>query len=214
MVLPLSRRRVDHVSVRSHTLALASHQNPTNHVSPTPAAAASTSRVFSPYTSPPPHGFPHHTLRRRCMFLPFFARCFHQICPPALEATTVSSASADASTLASAPSQRSPEGSRLLMASEGRMTASSTHRNSSIPLVDGVVFANRFSMFSIHFSQIWANRDRYCAPNPDDDLVTGYDDRDMVVENLRKLCVHASPTPSVTPGCGGTTPPITTSAAP
>ena len=148
------------------------------------------------------------------MFLPFFARCFHQICPPALEATTVPSASADASTLASEPSKRYTEVSRLLMASEGRMTASSTHRNSSIPLVDGVVFANRFSMFSIHFSQIWANRDRYCAPNPDDDLVTGYDDRDMVVENLRKLCVHASPTPSVTPGCGGTTPPITTSAAP
>jgi hypothetical protein len=85
MVLPLSCRRVDHVSVCSHTLALASHQNPTNHVSPTPAAAASTSRVSSPYASPPPHGFPHHTLRRRCMFLPFFARCFHQICPPALE---------------------------------------------------------------------------------------------------------------------------------
>jgi hypothetical protein len=45
-------------------------------------------------------------------------------------------------------------------------------------------------MFSIRFSQIWDNLGRYYAPNPDDDLVTGYDDRDVVVENLRKLCVH------------------------
>ncbi|CAN6236208.1 unnamed protein product [Urochloa humidicola] len=34
------------------------------------------------------------------------------------------------------------------------------------------------------------NRGRYCAPDPDGDLGEGYDGKDVVVENLRQLCVH------------------------
>ena len=34
------------------------------------------------------------------------------------------------------------------------------------------------------------NRGRYCAPDPEGDLAAGYDGRDVVVENLRQLCVH------------------------
>ncbi|XP_052151875.1 vacuolar-sorting receptor 7-like [Oryza glaberrima] len=34
------------------------------------------------------------------------------------------------------------------------------------------------------------NRGRYCAPDPDGDLAAGYSGRDVVLENLRQLCVH------------------------
>ncbi|WVZ87063.1 hypothetical protein U9M48_033758 [Paspalum notatum var. saurae] len=34
------------------------------------------------------------------------------------------------------------------------------------------------------------NRGRYCVPDPDGDLGAGYGGRDVVVENLRQLCVH------------------------
>ncbi|KAF0894036.1 hypothetical protein E2562_033916 [Oryza meyeriana var. granulata] len=34
------------------------------------------------------------------------------------------------------------------------------------------------------------NRGRYCAPDPEGDLGAGYDGRDVVLENLRQLCVH------------------------
>jgi hypothetical protein len=34
------------------------------------------------------------------------------------------------------------------------------------------------------------NRGRYCAPDPEGDLDAGYTGRDVVVENLRQLCVH------------------------
>lgn len=34
------------------------------------------------------------------------------------------------------------------------------------------------------------NRGRYCAPDPEGDLGAGYDGKDVVVENLRQLCVH------------------------
>jgi len=30
---------------------------------------------------------------------------------------------------------------------------------------------------------------RYCCPDPDDDLSRGYSGRDVVIENLRTLCV-------------------------
>ena len=31
---------------------------------------------------------------------------------------------------------------------------------------------------------------RYCAPDPEQDFGAGYDGKDVVVENLRQLCVH------------------------
>ncbi|KAK1687100.1 hypothetical protein QYE76_047948 [Lolium multiflorum] len=34
------------------------------------------------------------------------------------------------------------------------------------------------------------NHGRYCAPDPEGDLGAGYEGRDVVVENLRQLCVH------------------------
>ncbi|KAE8819790.1 vacuolar-sorting receptor 7-like [Hordeum vulgare] len=34
------------------------------------------------------------------------------------------------------------------------------------------------------------NRGRYCAPDPEGDLGAGYRGRDVVLENLRQLCVH------------------------
>ncbi|TVU13124.1 hypothetical protein EJB05_40836, partial [Eragrostis curvula] len=34
------------------------------------------------------------------------------------------------------------------------------------------------------------NRGRYCAPDPEGDLDAGYTGRDVVLENLRQLCVH------------------------
>jgi hypothetical protein len=34
------------------------------------------------------------------------------------------------------------------------------------------------------------NRGRYCVPDPEGDLAAGYDGKDVVVENLRQLCVH------------------------
>ncbi|KAK3143744.1 hypothetical protein QOZ80_4AG0304400 [Eleusine coracana subsp. coracana] len=34
------------------------------------------------------------------------------------------------------------------------------------------------------------NKGRYCAPDPEGDLGAGYTGRDVVVENLRQLCVH------------------------
>jgi hypothetical protein len=34
------------------------------------------------------------------------------------------------------------------------------------------------------------NRGRYCAPDPEGDLGAGYDGKDVVMENLRQLCVH------------------------
>jgi hypothetical protein len=33
------------------------------------------------------------------------------------------------------------------------------------------------------------NHGRYCAPDPEQDFSTGYDGKDVVVENLRQLCV-------------------------
>jgi hypothetical protein len=87
-------------------------------------------------------------------------------------------------------SKRYAEVSRLLMAGGGRMSGVVNPSQLIRSPRKGAAFANRFSMFSIRFSQIWDNLGRYYAPNPDDDLVTGYDDRDVVVENLRKLCVH------------------------
>ncbi|RWW56528.1 hypothetical protein BHE74_00036748 [Ensete ventricosum] len=34
------------------------------------------------------------------------------------------------------------------------------------------------------------NRGRYCAPDPEQDFNEGYDGKDVVIENLRQLCVH------------------------
>eukprot|EP01018_Ginkgo_biloba_P009083 Gb_38951 [translate_table: standard] len=34
------------------------------------------------------------------------------------------------------------------------------------------------------------NHGRYCAPDPEQDFSEGYDGKDVVVENLRQLCVH------------------------
>lgn len=34
------------------------------------------------------------------------------------------------------------------------------------------------------------NKGRYCAPDPEEDLDVGYDGKDIVIENLRQLCVH------------------------
>ncbi|XP_074588970.1 vacuolar-sorting receptor 6-like [Curcuma longa] len=34
------------------------------------------------------------------------------------------------------------------------------------------------------------NNGRYCAPDPEQDLGGGYDGKDVVVENLRQICVH------------------------
>ncbi|ERN14923.1 hypothetical protein AMTRI_Chr02g213480 [Amborella trichopoda] len=34
------------------------------------------------------------------------------------------------------------------------------------------------------------NHGRYCAPDPEQDFSVGYDGKDVVVENLRQLCVH------------------------
>jgi hypothetical protein len=34
------------------------------------------------------------------------------------------------------------------------------------------------------------NHGRYCAPDPEGDLGAGYEGKDVVVENLRQLCVH------------------------
>ncbi|RWW03755.1 hypothetical protein GW17_00033061 [Ensete ventricosum] len=34
------------------------------------------------------------------------------------------------------------------------------------------------------------NRGRYCAPDPEQDFDAGYDGKDVVIENLRQLCVH------------------------
>lgn len=34
------------------------------------------------------------------------------------------------------------------------------------------------------------NRGRYCAPDPEQDFGEGYEGKDVVVENLRQLCVH------------------------
>ncbi|KAL5070291.1 hypothetical protein RYX36_021178 [Vicia faba] len=34
------------------------------------------------------------------------------------------------------------------------------------------------------------NHGRYCAPDPEQDFSTGYDGKDVVVENLRQLCVY------------------------
>ncbi|PWZ07847.1 Vacuolar-sorting receptor 6 [Zea mays] len=34
------------------------------------------------------------------------------------------------------------------------------------------------------------NRGRYCAPDPEGDFGAGYEGKDVVVENLRQLCVH------------------------
>ncbi|KAG2607788.1 hypothetical protein PVAP13_4NG273100 [Panicum virgatum] len=34
------------------------------------------------------------------------------------------------------------------------------------------------------------NHGRYCAPDPEQDFGAGYDGKDVVVENLRQLCVH------------------------
>ncbi|VFQ97470.1 unnamed protein product [Cuscuta campestris] len=34
------------------------------------------------------------------------------------------------------------------------------------------------------------NHGRYCAPDPDQDFSKGYDGKDVVLENLRQLCVH------------------------
>lgn len=34
------------------------------------------------------------------------------------------------------------------------------------------------------------NKGRYCSPDPEDDFYTGYEGRDVVLENLRQLCVH------------------------
>ena len=33
------------------------------------------------------------------------------------------------------------------------------------------------------------NNGRYCCPDPDDDFEAGYSGRDVVIENLRTLCV-------------------------
>lgn len=33
-------------------------------------------------------------------------------------------------------------------------------------------------------------QNRYCAPDPELDLDSGYDGKDVVIENLRQLCVH------------------------
>lgn len=34
------------------------------------------------------------------------------------------------------------------------------------------------------------NHGRYCAPDPEENFSEGYDGKDVVVENLRQLCVH------------------------
>ncbi|KAF3327806.1 vacuolar-sorting receptor 6-like protein [Carex littledalei] len=34
------------------------------------------------------------------------------------------------------------------------------------------------------------NKGRYCAPDPEQDFGVGYEGRDVVIENLRQLCVH------------------------
>ncbi|KAL0909364.1 hypothetical protein M5K25_020223 [Dendrobium thyrsiflorum] len=34
------------------------------------------------------------------------------------------------------------------------------------------------------------NHGRYCAPDPDQDFTEGYEGKDVVIENLRQLCVH------------------------
>lgn len=34
------------------------------------------------------------------------------------------------------------------------------------------------------------NKGRYCAPDPEQDFKRGYDGKDVVIENLRQLCVH------------------------
>ncbi|XP_042433403.1 vacuolar-sorting receptor 6-like [Zingiber officinale] len=34
------------------------------------------------------------------------------------------------------------------------------------------------------------NKGRYCAPDPEQDFSEGYDGKDVVIENLRQLCVH------------------------
>ncbi|XP_074268946.1 vacuolar-sorting receptor 6-like [Silene latifolia] len=34
------------------------------------------------------------------------------------------------------------------------------------------------------------NHGRYCAPDPEEDFEEGYDGKDVVIENLRQLCVH------------------------
>lgn len=34
------------------------------------------------------------------------------------------------------------------------------------------------------------NNGRYCAPDPDQNVDAGYDGKDVVIENLRQLCVH------------------------
>lgn len=34
------------------------------------------------------------------------------------------------------------------------------------------------------------NHGRYCAPDPEQDFTTGYDGKDVVIENLRQLCVY------------------------
>ncbi|WOL03352.1 hypothetical protein Cni_G12072 [Canna indica] len=34
------------------------------------------------------------------------------------------------------------------------------------------------------------NHGRYCAPDPEEDFGEGYDGKDVVIENLRQLCVH------------------------
>jgi hypothetical protein len=34
------------------------------------------------------------------------------------------------------------------------------------------------------------NKGRYCAPDPEQDFGEGYEGKDVVIENLRQLCVH------------------------
>ena len=34
------------------------------------------------------------------------------------------------------------------------------------------------------------NKGRYCAPDPEQDFTVGYDGKQVVVENLRQLCVY------------------------
>ena len=34
------------------------------------------------------------------------------------------------------------------------------------------------------------NKGRYCAPDPEQDFTVGYDGKQVVIENLRQLCVY------------------------
>ena len=165
-------------------------------------------------------GFPHHTLRRR-MFLPFFALRFHRFRPLALEATTVPSEGEGSLCLRRHLHSRTGAEQALC----GGFSATYGERGPHVQRCQPVAahpFPSLSASPSLTASPCSRSAFRISGPTVAATMrrtrTTTWSPATMTGTWWWITCASsgctALPTPSVDPGCGGTTPPTTTSAAP